>query len=93
MQAWQLRFSHLVGYGAKYYSYLISRAVASWIWQSCFQSNPLNREQGEKYRRHCLAHGGGKPAQALVSDFLQLQVNPDNLANALIQEIDNTVTL
>uniref|UniRef100_A0A1B6C972 Peptidase M3A/M3B catalytic domain-containing protein n=2 Tax=Clastoptera arizonana TaxID=38151 RepID=A0A1B6C972_9HEMI len=87
--AWQLRFSHLVGYGAKYYSYLISKAVASWIWQSCFQADPLNRKQGEKYRRLCLAHGGGKPAQALVSDFLQLEVNANNLVNALIQDLDS----
>lgn len=86
--AWQLRFSHLVGYGAKYYSYLLSRAVASWIWQSCFQDNPLSRVQGEKYRRHCLAHGGGKPARALVADFLEREVTPDNLASALIQDLE-----
>lgn len=86
--AWQLRFSHLVGYGAKYYSYLISRAVASWIWQSYFEKDPLSRSQGEKYRRGCLAYGGGIPSRLLVSNFLGREVTPANLTKSLINEID-----
>lgn len=86
--AWQLRFSHLVGYGAKYYSYLISRAIASWIWQTYFQNDPLSRSSGEKYRRECLAHGGGKPPSKLVSDFLSKEASPSNFAKSLVNEID-----
>ncbi|XP_044733789.1 mitochondrial intermediate peptidase, partial [Chrysoperla carnea] len=86
--AWQLRFSHLVGYGAKYYSYLISRAVASWIWQQYFEMDPFSRTNGERYRRECLAHGGGKPPRNLVNDLLKKECTPSNLAMALINEID-----
>lgn len=86
--SWQLRFSHLVGYGAKYYSYLVSRAVASRIWQTYFKADPLNGTAGERYRRECLAHGGGKPPPQLVADFLQEEPTPELLAESLIREID-----
>lgn len=86
--AWQLRFSHLVGYGAKYYSYLCSRAIASWIWQEYFQKDPLNRTQGDKYRYNCLFHGGAVPSRNLVSNFLGKEVSAVNLADNLIAEID-----
>ncbi|XP_053685800.1 mitochondrial intermediate peptidase [Sabethes cyaneus] len=86
--AWQLRFSHLVGYGAKYYSYLISRAIASWIWQTYFENDPLSRSQGEKYRRGCLSYGGGVPSRLLVSNFLGREVTPSNLTKSLVNEID-----
>ncbi|KAK0180483.1 hypothetical protein PV327_006120 [Microctonus hyperodae] len=86
--AWQLRFSHLVGYGAKYYSYLISRAIASWIWQTYFNADPLSRAAGEMYRRECLVHGGGKPSSKVVSDFLHKQANAENFAASLIHEVD-----
>lgn len=86
--AWNLRFSHLVGYGAKYYSYLISRAIASWIWQTYFQENPFDRIAGERYRNECLAHGGGKPSSKLVSDFLYKEASASNFAKSLLNEID-----
>ncbi|XP_055374627.1 mitochondrial intermediate peptidase [Condylostylus longicornis] len=87
--AWQLRFSHLVGYGAKYYSYLLSRAVASWIWQTYFSADPFSREAGEKYRKECLSHGGGIPSKQLIEGFLGKEVNPKTLSESLIREIDN----
>ncbi|KAL7306349.1 hypothetical protein TKK_0001774 [Trichogramma kaykai] len=86
--AWQLRFSHLVGYGAKYYSYLSSRAIASWIWQTHFERDPLSRSAGEKYRRECLAHGGGKPPSKLVADYLNQEASPINFTKSVISDID-----
>ena len=86
--AWHLRFSHLVGYGARYYSYLMARSVASSIWQQYFQDDPFNSENGRKYRQECLSHGGGKPSRDLVSDFLEKPVDAQLLADSLIAEID-----
>ncbi|KAG5884744.1 hypothetical protein JTB14_029225 [Gonioctena quinquepunctata] len=86
--AWQLRFSHLVGYGAKYYSYLVSRALAHSIWKKYFEEDPFSRENGEKYRLDCLSHGGGKNPKELVSDFLRVDPHPEVLAKYLIDEID-----
>jgi len=87
--AWQLRFGHLVGYGAKYYAYLISKAVAASIWQRCFLDDPFNRSWAEKYRRDLLGHGGGKPAKQLVEGFLETEVTADLLVKSLINEIDD----
>ncbi|RZB40417.1 mitochondrial intermediate peptidase, partial [Asbolus verrucosus] len=86
---WQLRFSHLVGYGAKYYSYLVSRALAYLIWQTYFKADPLSRIQGEKYRMECLAHGGGKHPSDLISDYLKVTPTSQTLAKALNNEIEN----
>lgn len=87
--AWQHRFSHLVGYGAKYYSYLVSRAVASAIWRKLFQQDPLSREAGTKYMNQVLAHGGGKAANAIASDVLGCKVDAQYLASSLMTSIRN----
>lgn len=86
---WQLRFSHLVGYGAKYYSYLVSRALAYLIWETYFKAEPLSRSQGEKYRKECLIHGGGKNPWNLIADYLQVEPTPQLLAKSLNNEIEN----
>ena len=85
--AWQLRFAHLVGYGAKYYSYLVSRAVAYKIWKDLFQEDPLDRNAGMTYRNQILSHGGGKNARLVVQDALNAEPTPDFLAECIIDEV------
>ncbi|XP_004544054.2 mitochondrial intermediate peptidase [Maylandia zebra] len=86
--AWQLRFSHLIGYGAKYYSYLMSRAVASMVWKQCFIEDPLNREMGERYRREMLAHGGAKEPMLMVEGMLQRRPTIGDFVDALVSELN-----
>jgi len=81
--SWHLRFSHLHSYGAKYYAYVWSKAVASGIWHNCFAKDPLSRVAGERYRDKMLKHGGGKHPQVMVDDMLSKQVSVDDLVAAL----------
>jgi len=65
--AWQGGFSHLVTYGAGYYSYLYATAFSTALWQRLFAADPLSRAAGERFRRELLSRGGGDdPADILV---------------------------
>jgi hypothetical protein len=65
--AWQGGFSHLVTYGAGYYSYLYATAFSAALWQRLFAADPLSRAAGERFRRELLSRGGGDdPADILV---------------------------
>jgi len=86
--AWQLRFSHLVGYGARYYAYLVSKAVAAQLWHSCFKADPFSREMGTRYREKMLAHGGGKPPANLVEDMLGSPPTVEGMVAAIVQELE-----
>ena len=85
--AWQQRFSHLNGYGARYYSYLWSKAVASRIWHKCFAKDPFSRETGERYRQTMLAHGGGKEPNSLVEDMLGENLTTHDMVQSLQNDL------
>lgn len=74
--AWQTQFGHLYGYGATYYSYLFDRAIATKVWSTLFERDPLTREGGEKFRNEVLRWGGGKDPWEMVANI----VGDDSLA-------------
>ncbi|CAG2159376.1 unnamed protein product [Oppiella nova] len=82
--AWQLRFGHLVGYGAKYYSYLVSKSVAASIWHKLFQKDPFSASAGQLYKEEVLQHGGGKPPKLIVESVLNESISAKSLSDSLI---------
>jgi len=69
--AWDARTAHFVGYGGFYYGYLYSHHLASDLWDTCFQKNPLCLEMGTKYREKVLSYGGMKAPALLMNDMLE----------------------
>ncbi|XP_039122984.1 mitochondrial intermediate peptidase, mitochondrial isoform X2 [Dioscorea cayenensis subsp. rotundata] len=66
---WHTRFSHLINYGAGYYSYLYARCFASTIWQQVCCEDPLSPTVGAAIRSKLLQHGGAKDPANLLRDF------------------------
>ena len=84
---WHLRFTHLVGYGAKYYSYLVSKAIASQIWAECFEREPLSASAGEAYRRRLLEHGGERRPNELLSSLVGFDGQNSSLVKSLTRHL------
>jgi thimet oligopeptidase len=63
-------FAHIAGgYGAGYYGYLWSQAVADDM-RTAFAADKLDAKIGARYRSSVLAEGAQKPPQQVVKDFL-----------------------
>lgn len=67
---WHTQFSHLINYGAGYYSYLYARCFATTIWQEVCQDDPLSRSTGSVLRDKFLRYGGAKDPSSLLKDFV-----------------------
>ncbi|KAL1222217.1 Mitochondrial intermediate peptidase [Cardamine amara subsp. amara] len=65
---WHIRFSHLVNYGAGYYTYLYARCFASTIWQSVCEEDSLSLSTGTVLREKFFKHGGAKDPAELLRD-------------------------
>ncbi|PKA60678.1 mitochondrial intermediate peptidase [Apostasia shenzhenica] len=66
---WHTRFSHLINYGAGYYSYLYARCFAATIWEKICNEDPLSLSTGTAIRSKFLQHGGAKDPSRLLTDF------------------------
>ena len=82
-----LRYNHLIGYGAKYYSYVVSKAIAARIWTDVFEKDPLSRQAGENYRKKLLEHGGEIKADKLISSLIGFDLNTNDLVKSLTKNI------
>ncbi|XP_063721301.1 mitochondrial intermediate peptidase-like [Symsagittifera roscoffensis] len=85
--AFYLRFGHLVGYGAKYYTYLYCKAIATKIWLDLFQHDPFSRQSGNDYKAKLLSHGGGKKPDAILENLLGSNPSIDSLTDSLITSL------
>ncbi|XP_010536529.1 PREDICTED: probable mitochondrial intermediate peptidase, mitochondrial isoform X2 [Tarenaya hassleriana] len=66
---WHIRFSHLLNYGAGYYSYLYAKCFASTAWRKICEEDPLSPSTGRALREKFFRHGGAKDPGELLKDL------------------------
>jgi len=77
-------FGHLMGYGAKYYSYLWSLVHALDLFDYIKINGLLNTEVGEKLTQDILSRGGSIDPEKLLETFLGRPSNQDALIKELL---------
>lgn len=71
-------FGHLVvGYESRYYGYLYSRVIAADIFHTLFHADPMNMENGRKYRDIILKNGGAKDIPVILEELLGRKPSPE----------------
>nr|CAD2185171.1 unnamed protein product [Meloidogyne enterolobii] len=86
--AFHHRFSHLVSYGAKYYSYLLARSSAAMIYEKLFANNLIyEKANGDKWAE-VQSHGGEYSSDVLLAKALGISTVPsvEQLTQSLIME-------
>ncbi|KAI9081583.1 hypothetical protein K1719_036469 [Acacia pycnantha] len=68
---WEARFSHLLNYGAGYYSYLYAKCFAATIWKKLCQDDPLSSNVGTALRTKFLQHGGAREPADILNDLVE----------------------
>lgn len=63
---WHSQFTHLVNYGASYYTYLVGKAYADAFWEMHFAKNPLEKWCGVAFREDFLEAGNAKRPEELL---------------------------
>uniref|UniRef100_A0A1I7SLY1 Peptidase_M3 domain-containing protein n=2 Tax=Bursaphelenchus xylophilus TaxID=6326 RepID=A0A1I7SLY1_BURXY len=79
--AYHQGFTHIVTYGAKYYSYTIAKACASQIWQKHFEKDPFSRISGGHWAG-VQARGGERPSAELLELALGTKLSVEDLAES-----------
>ena len=76
-------FGHLEGYSAIYYTYMWSLVIAKDLFARFRRSGLLDPVVAARYRSAILEPGGGRPAAALVKEFLGRDASFDAFADWL----------
>jgi len=84
---WHARFGHFTGYGAGYYGYLYSKALAAGMWRELFLDDPLNRTSGLKLWKDVLIHGNARSPQYIVDSILGSK--GEDFIQSYIEEIED----
>jgi len=69
---------HLLGgYDAGYYGYLYSQVYSADMYQTGFAKDPMNEEQGRRYRKMILEKGGSTDEMQMLEEFLGRKPSSD----------------
>ncbi|KAH6981545.1 metallopeptidase MepB [Ilyonectria sp. MPI-CAGE-AT-0026] len=67
----QAHLTHLMGeYDAGYYGYLFSKVFAADMFYTVFSENPMDSEEGIRYRHTLLEKGGSQDEMVTLTEFL-----------------------
>lgn len=72
----QATFGHLMGgYDAGYYGYLSSQVYSADMFHTVFKKDPMNPEEGRRYRHMVLEKGGSQDEMTTLEGFLGRKPN------------------